>query len=123
MMMGLVRAAALALPALSAVLGPAWGQAAYPDRPLRFVIAFGPGGVGDTTSRLVAEKLGDKLGQRVVVGLASAGPCAVGAGASECVGRSYSPRSRSWRLICGRHALRLGLLHRGLIRLWLRADG
>ena len=31
------------------------------------MIAFGPGGVADTTSRLVAEKLGDKLGQRVVV--------------------------------------------------------
>jgi tripartite-type tricarboxylate transporter receptor subunit TctC len=31
------------------------------------VIAFGPGGVADTTSRLVAEKLGEKLGQRVVV--------------------------------------------------------
>jgi hypothetical protein len=30
---------------------------------------------------------------------------AVGAGASECVGRSYSPRSRFWRLICGRHAV------------------
>jgi tripartite-type tricarboxylate transporter receptor subunit TctC len=61
------RTVALVLPALLAVLGPAWGQAAYPDRPLRFVIAFGPGGVGDTTSRLIAEKLGDKLGQRVIV--------------------------------------------------------
>jgi tripartite-type tricarboxylate transporter receptor subunit TctC len=65
-MKGAVRAAALAL-TFSAVVGQAWGQAAYPDRPLRFVIAFGPGGVGDTTSRLVAEKLGDKLGQRVIV--------------------------------------------------------
>ena len=66
-MMGVVRATALAVLALSAALGPAWGQAAYPDRPVRLVIAFGPGGVGDTTSRLVAEKLGDKLGQRVIV--------------------------------------------------------
>src|SRR6185436_10779450 len=65
-MIGAVRAAALAL-ALSAVLGQAWGQTAYPNQPVRFVIAFGPGGVGDTTSRLVAEKLGDKLGQRVIV--------------------------------------------------------
>jgi tripartite-type tricarboxylate transporter receptor subunit TctC len=58
---------ALALPALLAVPSPSWGQAAYPNQPVRFVIAFGPGGVGDTTSRLVAEKLGDKLGQRVIV--------------------------------------------------------
>ena len=62
-----VRASALALSALSAGIGPAWGQPAYPDKPLRLVIAFGPGGVGDTTSRLVADKLGQKLGQRVIV--------------------------------------------------------
>ncbi len=64
---GLRAAAALTWLALCAVSVPAWGQAAYPNKPLRFVIAFGPGGVADTTSRLVAEKLGDKLGQRVVV--------------------------------------------------------
>src|SRR5437016_5723119 len=63
---GTLWAAALAVSALSAVAGPAWGQA-FPNKPLRFVIAFGPGGVGDTTSRLVADKLGDKLGQRVIV--------------------------------------------------------
>src|SRR5438093_13590362 len=53
-MMGTLRAAALALAALVAVLGPAWGQAPYPNQPVRLVIAFGPGGVADTTSRLVA---------------------------------------------------------------------
>jgi tripartite-type tricarboxylate transporter receptor subunit TctC len=47
--------------------GPAPAQQAYPSQPIRFVIAFGPGGVADTTSRIVAEKLSDKLGQRVVV--------------------------------------------------------
>jgi tripartite-type tricarboxylate transporter receptor subunit TctC len=57
---------AAALIMLAATFGSAWGQA-YPSQPIRFVVAFGPGGVGDTTARLVAEKLGDKLGQRVVV--------------------------------------------------------
>jgi tripartite-type tricarboxylate transporter receptor subunit TctC len=56
-----------ALAALGAVTGPAQAQQAYPTQPIRFVIAFGPGGVADTTSRLVAEKLSEKLGQRVVV--------------------------------------------------------
>ena len=42
-------------------------QAAYPNRPVRFVLPFGAGGVADVTSRLTAEKLGDKLGQRFVV--------------------------------------------------------
>jgi tripartite-type tricarboxylate transporter receptor subunit TctC len=65
-MMNFLRAA-VSLPALSALFGPAWGQATYPNQPVRFVIAFGPGGVADTTSRIVAEKLGDKLGQRVIV--------------------------------------------------------
>jgi tripartite-type tricarboxylate transporter receptor subunit TctC len=58
--------AALALPALG-MDHAAHAQQAYPSQPIRFVIAFGPGGVADTTSRLVAEKLGERLGQRVVV--------------------------------------------------------
>jgi tripartite-type tricarboxylate transporter receptor subunit TctC len=61
------RAGAVVLSLLMAALGPATAQQPYPSQPLRFVIAFGPGGVADTTSRIVAEKLGEKLGQRVVV--------------------------------------------------------
>jgi tripartite-type tricarboxylate transporter receptor subunit TctC len=57
---------AAALLVLTATLGTAWGQG-YPSQPIRFVVAFGPGGVGDTTARLVAERLTDKLGQRVFV--------------------------------------------------------
>jgi tripartite-type tricarboxylate transporter receptor subunit TctC len=41
--------------------------ARYPTRPVRFVLPFGPGGVADVTSRLTAEKLGDKFGQRFVI--------------------------------------------------------
>jgi putative tricarboxylic transport membrane protein len=41
--------------------------ARYPTRPVRFVLPFGAGGVADVTSRLTAEKLGEKLGQRFVV--------------------------------------------------------
>jgi tripartite-type tricarboxylate transporter receptor subunit TctC len=46
--------------------GAAFGQS-YPSKPVRFILPFGAGGVADTTSRLVAEKLGDKLGQRFVI--------------------------------------------------------
>jgi tripartite-type tricarboxylate transporter receptor subunit TctC len=42
-------------------------QQGYPNRPIRFVLAFGPGGVADITARLVAEKLGEKLGQRFII--------------------------------------------------------
>src|SRR3982074_223385 len=42
-------------------------QQNYPNRPVRFILPFGAAGVADITSRLAAEKLGDKLGQRFVV--------------------------------------------------------
>jgi tripartite-type tricarboxylate transporter receptor subunit TctC len=42
-------------------------QQSYPSRPVRFILPFGAAGVADITSRLAAEKLGDKLGQRFVV--------------------------------------------------------
>jgi tripartite-type tricarboxylate transporter receptor subunit TctC len=42
-------------------------QANYPNRPVRLILPFGAGGVADVTSRLTAEKLGEKLGQRFVV--------------------------------------------------------
>ncbi len=62
-----LRATAIASLTLCAVPGPTWAQATYPNQPVRLVIAFGPGGVADTTSRLVAEKLGEKIGQRVII--------------------------------------------------------
>ncbi|MCV0440103.1 MAG: tripartite tricarboxylate transporter substrate binding protein [Hydrogenophaga sp.] len=47
---------------------PAHAQpAAFPSKGLRVVVPFGPGGVGDLTARIVAEKLGSQLGQAVVV--------------------------------------------------------
>jgi tripartite-type tricarboxylate transporter receptor subunit TctC len=49
--------------------GAAWGQsaAAFPERPVRLVLAFGPGGLADITFRLVAEKLTGIVGRQVVV--------------------------------------------------------
>ncbi len=59
---------ALALAPMFAVLPAGFATAqGFPSRPVRFILPFGPGGVADVTSRLVAEKLGDKLGQRFVV--------------------------------------------------------
>ncbi len=39
----------------------------YPDRPVRMILPFGAGGVADISSRVIADKLGEKLGQRFVV--------------------------------------------------------
>jgi tripartite-type tricarboxylate transporter receptor subunit TctC len=38
----------------------------YPRRPLRFMIGFAPGGSADLVSRLLAQKLSDRLGQPIV---------------------------------------------------------
>ena len=55
--------------ALAALLGtialPATSQT-YPERPVRMVIAFGPGGIADTIGRLVGQKLSDRFGQTLV---------------------------------------------------------
>lgn len=42
-------------------------QARFPDRPVRVVVPFGPGGLADVTMRVVGERLGARLGQQVVV--------------------------------------------------------
>ena len=46
--------------------GNAFGQA-YPDRAIRFVGGFPPGGPADLSARMLAQSLGEILGQQVVV--------------------------------------------------------
>jgi tripartite-type tricarboxylate transporter receptor subunit TctC len=42
-------------------------ESKYPDKPVRIILPFGPGGVADVTMRLVAQKLSDKLGQNFFI--------------------------------------------------------
>jgi putative tricarboxylic transport membrane protein len=58
--------ALLCLLAASITLAPAQAQT-YPTRPVRAILPFAAGGLADITTRIVSDKLGDKLGQRIIV--------------------------------------------------------
>lgn len=49
------------------VAGPAAAQATYPDRPIRLIVPFPPGGTSDVVGRIFAEALAKQIGQPVVV--------------------------------------------------------
>ena len=53
--------------ALAPFAGPAFGQANWPDRPLRIIVPFVPGSFTDVSARLVANELTEQLGKPVVV--------------------------------------------------------
>jgi len=48
-------------------LGATQAQTNYPTRPVKVVVAFAPGGGSDFIARLLSVKLGEKLGQPVIV--------------------------------------------------------
>ncbi len=43
------------------------GQQAYPNKALKIVVPFGAGGVADLTARTVAQKMGENMGQSIVI--------------------------------------------------------
>ena len=44
-----------------------WAQGAWPNRPLRMIVPYTPGGATDAMARLAAQKIGEAIGQNVVV--------------------------------------------------------
>jgi tripartite-type tricarboxylate transporter receptor subunit TctC len=53
--------------ALAAASTPSHAQADYPNKPIRILVPFAPGGFVDVAARIVGQKLSEKWGQQVIV--------------------------------------------------------
>src|SRR3954462_8456030 len=53
--------------ALAAAAGPASAQDAYPSRPVKIIVPYGPGGATDIIARIVGQHLTETLGQTFLV--------------------------------------------------------
>ena len=52
---------------LAALGAPVVAQAGWPNKPIRYIVPFAPGGTTDILARMVGEKLGVALGQTIVI--------------------------------------------------------
>jgi len=66
-MLNKLASVAACVAAAAAFPGSASAQADYPNKPLRLIVPFPPGGSTDIIGRIVAQRLGEKLGQQIVV--------------------------------------------------------
>ena len=64
---GLIAWSAIVSGIVAATVATATAADAYPARPVRFVVPFPPGGSVDTLARTIGPRLGDALGQQIVV--------------------------------------------------------
>lgn len=55
----------LAVPAI--IAAPAWAQSGWPNRPVKIVHGFGPGGPVDLLARLIAAQFPERFGQQAIV--------------------------------------------------------
>ncbi len=59
--------ASLAVLLASASAIAAWAAEPYPSKPIRLIVPYAVGGATDITSRIIAQPLGDSMGQQIIV--------------------------------------------------------
>ena len=64
---GLLHWVGLLFISIFAFVTPAQAQTAAAGKTIRFVVPFGPGGAGDLTARIVAQKMSESMGQPIVI--------------------------------------------------------
>ena len=65
-----MKPASITLTAISLAMASTFCAAqapAYPDKPIRMLVGFAPGGGTDTTARAISAKLGELMGQQVII--------------------------------------------------------
>ncbi len=97
--------AALIVLAATATLATAQS---FPTKPIRFLVPFGPGGVGDITARVVAQKMSAALGQQVII---DNRPSAGGVIATELVAKS-EPDGYTLLLLNNSHGISQSLFNK-----------
>jgi tripartite-type tricarboxylate transporter receptor subunit TctC len=96
MMKDLIAVGVLATVAMSASV-----RAEYPDRPVRLIVPFAPGGANDSVARLLSDKLGKVLSRSVIVENRPGGGTVIGAAAVA----SSSPDGYTLLLVSPAHTI------------------
>lgn len=96
-----IRTALLVLAAFAAT-----AHAAYPDKPIRIVVPYPPGGTTDLLTRLIAQKLSESLKQSVIVDNRAGGAAMIG---SDLVAKSAPDGYTLLSTGAGPHAINVSL--------------
>src|SRR4051794_3190394 len=86
---------ALTCVALLAFAAPAPAQDAYPNKPITMIVPFAAGGAPDVIARLIAEQMGQHIGQRFVI------ENVAGAGGSTAMTRAARAPNDGYTIIIG----------------------
>jgi tripartite-type tricarboxylate transporter receptor subunit TctC len=98
--------APLAAPALLALAPAARAQAAWPDRPVRVVVPWAPGGSTDAVARILQQRLSERIGQTIVIENRGGASGAIGAGAAA----QAAPDGYTWLLAFDTQGVNPGLM-------------